>query len=115
MIIHISYTAKDDGLFKEEVEAELANQLSQLSAEAGMFRWFSLKREFSNALHQLQHPAQDATPATEITLERRHFPYFLRGRELTLVNTTVILKPEEGEELTVAGLELQLNDLPVAD
>lgn len=110
VIIHVSYTAKDDGRFKDEVEGDLANRFEQLVAETGLTRWFSLVQEFSTALQRLRHPSEGSTPVTEITLDRRHFPYFLRNREVRLVQATLILKPNEGEVLDTGGLDLRLND-----
>ena len=73
-------------------------------------RWFSMKREFGAALHRLQRPSPGATPATEITLDARHLPHFLRNRGLTLGPVTVILKPGESEALETDDSDLRLND-----
>ncbi|MGH9959511.1 MAG: hypothetical protein ACREBC_20685, partial [Pyrinomonadaceae bacterium] len=110
VILHVSYTAKDDGRFRREVEDDLAKRFEQLASETGLSRWFSLKREFGAALHRLQQPSPAAAPFVEITLDRRHFPYFFRNRELTLEQATLILKPKDGEVLNVDDLDVRLNN-----
>jgi hypothetical protein len=115
VILHISYTSKDDGRFREEVEGDLANRFEALATESGLTRWFSMKREFGSALHRLRHPLQGSTPVTEITLDKRHFPHFLRNRELRLEQAIMILKPNEGEELDVENFDLRLNNTEGGD
>lgn len=110
VILHVSYTAKDDGRFRGEVEGDLANRFEQLAAETGLSRWFSMKREFGGALHRLQQLSPGAVPFVEITLDRRHFPYFFCNREVTLEQATLILKPSDGEVLNVEDLDLRLNN-----
>ncbi|MGH8603153.1 MAG: hypothetical protein ACREXR_10390, partial [Gammaproteobacteria bacterium] len=110
VILHVSYTAKDDGRFRGEVEGDLANRFEKLATETGLTRWFSMKREFGSALHRLQQPSPGAAPFVEITLDRRHFPYFFRNRELMLEQATLILKPKDGEVLNVEDLDLRLNN-----
>jgi Tc toxin complex TcA C-terminal TcB-binding domain len=115
VILHISYTAKDDGRFREDVEGDLANRFDALASESGLSRWFSMKREFGSALHRLRHPLQGSSPVTEITLDKRHFPHFLRDRELRLEQATLILKPNEGETLDVENFDLRLNNIEGGD
>jgi hypothetical protein len=110
VILHISYTAKDDGRFREEVEGDLAKRFGELAAESGLTRWFSMKREFAGAMNRLRHPPDGSTPVTEITLDERHFPYFLRNREIRLEQVTLILKPDDSEVLDVENFDLQLNN-----
>jgi len=38
VILHISYTAKDDGRFRDEVEGDLANRFEALATESGITR-----------------------------------------------------------------------------
>jgi hypothetical protein len=113
VIVHISYTAKDDGRFKDEVEANLANRFTELAEGEGLIRIFSLKHEFPGALHRLFHPQDGTRPAVEITLEKRHFPFFLHNRALTVDQERIILKPQEGQVLDLDTLDMRLNDMEV--
>jgi hypothetical protein len=108
-ILHVSFVAKDDGRFKEEVEAGLAARFEALASEGGLLRWFSAKREFGSALSRLVRPAAGAVPTAEITLDRRHFPLFLRNHAITLEQATLVVKPAEGATLDLDAVVLQLN------
>jgi hypothetical protein len=57
VIIHISYTAKDDGSFKNTVEPHIADALTTFATDSGLYRLFSLRHEFPNAFHRLIHPS----------------------------------------------------------
>jgi len=110
VILHISYTAKDDGRLKEDVESALVERLNQLATEEGLSRSFSLKREFASALHQLQHPALGTSPEVEIRLDRRYFPYFLHNQAIEIGRATLILQPKEVATFDVSKIKLLLND-----
>ena len=74
-----------------------------------------MKREFSSAINRLRHPPEGSAPVTEIALDERHFPYFLRNREIRLKQATLILKPHEGEALDVENFDLRLNNTEGGD
>lgn len=111
VILHLSYTAKDDGRFRNDVENDIGRRLEELGAEAGFVRWFSMRREFGSALHRLQHPPEGASPVAEIAVDRRHFPHFLRNQSLTATRAVLIIKPKEGEAFDSSSLEVTLNGI----
>jgi hypothetical protein len=116
VILSVSYTAREGGdAFRESVNNHLSRAINHWLDELadtgqGLQRWFSFRREFAAELHQLQHPAPQAAPATELRLERRHFLSFLGNRALQITNITVILKQPEGETVAITDLDLRLND-----
>jgi hypothetical protein len=110
VILHISYTTKEDGRFKSDVESELVDQFKELASGEGLSRSYSLKREFASALNQLQHPLAGTPRETELRLDKRHFPYFLRDQTIELVGATLILQPKETAAFNISGLELVLNN-----
>lgn len=112
VIIHISYTAKDDGLLRTNVENQIVDTLSEFASSDGLFLLMSLKHEFSNALYRLLHPS-GATQASEFELEGKHFPYFLDDKDLTLSSTKVYLKPKGKEPMDTTGLALKINNANV--
>lgn len=77
MIFHISYTAKDDGVYRQKVETHLRDLVlgnaGNNAATEPLLRLFDLKNDFPNAWHHFRE--NDGTDF-EITLEDRHFPYF---------------------------------------
>lgn len=112
VIIHISYTAKDDGLLRTNVENQIVDTLSEFATSVGLFLLVSLKHGFPNALYQLLHPS-GATQTTEFELERKHFPYFLADKELTLSSLKVYLKPKGKDPVDTTGLTLKINNANV--
>jgi Tc toxin complex TcA C-terminal TcB-binding domain/Neuraminidase-like domain/Salmonella virulence plasmid 28.1kDa A protein/Putative peptidoglycan binding domain len=83
IIIHLSYTAKEDGAFRNTVESQLVDTLTEFASSEGLFRLISLKHEFPSAFYQLLHSSE--TPqTTEFELNKQHFPYFLIDCNLTI-------------------------------
>jgi len=80
VVMHISYTAKEDGEFRKTVETQIVNILSKFAANTGLFRLLSLKHEFPNSYHQLLNPPAGQPQSTEFNLERKHFPYFISDK-----------------------------------
>jgi hypothetical protein len=112
VIIHISYTAKDDGEFRTEVEAQIENALELFASDPGLYRLFSLRHEFSNAFYRLLNPQPGSAQTTEFEVTKQHFPYFLadRAQDLRLSETTVYLKPKGTGSVDTSGLTLSVND-----
>jgi hypothetical protein len=81
----------------------------------GLFRLISLKHEFPNNFHQLLHPSTGQPQKTELDLERKHFPYFISDKELTLspaVKVKVFLKLRLREgEIGTPALTFELNNM----
>ena len=107
-ILHISYTARDDGRLREQLEGApgggpglLAQALEAEAAAAGFKRILSLRREFPSAFHQLINLSEGDTGSTAITLERRHFPFILRHKQIRLSMVSAILEPRSGETFGV--------------
>jgi hypothetical protein len=116
-IMHISYTAKEDGVYRTTVENQIVDILSEFAAETGLFRLISLKHEFPNNYHQLLNPPTGQPQSTEFNLERKHFPYFISDKELMLSSIKVYLKPKGKEtEINVSGLttKVKVNNASVS-
>lgn len=109
VLIHISFTAKEDGAYRTTVENQIVDILSDFAAETGLFRLISLKHEFPNNYHQLLNPPVGRPQVTEFNLERKHFPYFISDKELTLSFLRIYLKPKVKEkEIKVSGLKIKV-------
>jgi hypothetical protein len=109
VILHISYTARDDGRFRAEVEDDLAHRFEAQATESALRRGFSMKREFPNELHRLIFPPQGQNQTTELRMSKRYFPYFVKDRELTVNQVEVFLKPKDGETVDLNNLRLEIN------
>jgi virulence-associated protein VapD len=101
VIFHISYTAKDDGVFKETVEKELQGTLMDYAIDHDLIRLFSMKHEFSNELHRfLYPPTEEADQEITMTIDRKNFPYFLHDETISVQQVELILKLKPGCELS---------------
>jgi hypothetical protein len=111
VIIHISYTAKDDEAFKGIVEDQILTALTDFASTVGLYRLLSLRHEFPNAFHRLLNPSSGVVQTTAWEVTKQHFPYFLAGQKLQLSSVTIYLKPKGTEPVnTPALLELGVND-----
>jgi hypothetical protein len=113
IVLHISYTARDDDAFRATVETAIADSLTTFASKAGMHRLFSLRHDFPDAFYQLQHPA-GSTQETHVKLGREHFPYFLSTRTLTITGATLFIQPQGADPADTTGLTISLNGSPNA-
>jgi hypothetical protein len=118
VILHMNYTARDGGdALKQTVNAHVNDTLNKWMDEAsendtGLVRLISMRQEFSNDWHRFFEP-QAAVDGQQhqVTFEikEQHFPYFLRKRELGLVDIKVMLKLRNEEDNGLAiGLPFML-------
>jgi hypothetical protein len=115
VIFHISYTARYDGAFREEVEGNITDALSEYATQNGLYRLISMKHEFPDAFYKLLNPSGTAQ-TTEFELTKQHFPYFLADKIITLSEVSVYLKPKSKKDITTSGLALKINDSsPITD
>lgn len=124
VIVHISYTARDGGSFKDTVENEIVVALTQLATTSGMSRLVSLKHEFPNAFHRLLNPPGAGQPAA-FDLTDRHLPYFLTklladpntNHNLSIVDDEVVvyLQPKGEDRIDTNGLTLRVNNTDVGN
>lgn len=84
VIMHISYTAEYDGVFKDEVETGLTTALDAINGK-GLVRAFSLRHDFPNEWNLLTLPANDTDRILELKAE--HFPYFTHTTEITGIDS----------------------------
>jgi hypothetical protein len=101
VILHIAYTAEEDGVLRETVEAPNAGTEGTLLnhlANRPLTRLFSLRQDFSSVFQRLLHsPA--ATPVV-VELTPRHFPLFLTGRSLRVAAARLGLRTAAGVDLS---------------
>jgi hypothetical protein len=107
VIVHVSYTALDDGAFRQTVESTLAAALTQHASTVGMHRLFSLRRDFPSVFHQLMHPS--AAQKVTFELGPQHFPYFLADRVINTSGLSVFLEPPGKDPVDTTGVALKVN------
>lgn len=121
VILHMQYTARDDGEgFKDVVATHLRGALNRWLDEvgasgSGLHRIISLQQEFASSLHRFLHPpAEETVHEARLPLENRHFPFFLRGRELAIQEAHVLVKLKEKDHRAhFAGHPIQFARSPL--
>ncbi|OQY99735.1 MAG: hypothetical protein B6D35_08670 [Candidatus Brocadia sp. UTAMX2] len=113
VIIHISYTAKDDGVFRTTVEGQIADALTAYATSNGLYRLLSLKHEFPSALYKLLNPQAGATQTTVFSVEKSHFPYLFIDKTLNISEPKIYLKPKQGFSISTPP-SMNINAAPNA-
>ncbi len=109
VIISLDYTARHDGTFGAEVEANLVDTLQDYATQNGLFRLVSLRHEFPDAFYQLCNPPAGQAPSTSFTLDKRHFPFWLETQNL-IISKPVAVWPQAkaGQQLDAPSLGLTI-------
>lgn len=96
VLVHISYTAKEDGAYRSHVESQLGDALNELAEDSGIPRAFSVSQEFGSEFHRFTQSV-DTTDSAKLSLhvDQRHYPYFLRGKDLVVHEAMIALKLRE--------------------
>ncbi|PXF57426.1 MAG: hypothetical protein C4B58_10000 [Deltaproteobacteria bacterium] len=109
VILHISYTAEEDGLLRESVEelnAVIEGSILDFLENNSLYRVFSFKQEFSNEFNRLLHsPAGDEV---QIKISDKHFPIFLKGQDLNIKTAQLVLRTPKNQ--SVEGFDISIND-----
>jgi hypothetical protein len=103
VILHVSYTAENDGALRDAVEGQLLTTLRNTPST----RVFRLRHEFSSAFHRLLHsPANTPVP---VEIGDVHFPVFLRflrGSGVTVSRAMLVLEPAAGQSVGTVAFTL---------
>jgi hypothetical protein len=108
VIIHISYTAEYDELFRDNVEEEndaKEGTLINILKNNPLSRTFSFRQEFSNDFHRLTDQAIN-TPIT-FKIQNKHFPLFMNGKTLKVTKAKLVLVTPAGQ--TAGSVNISLN------
>ncbi len=108
VIIHVSYTADYDELFRDNVEAgndATEGTLINILKNNVLARTFSLRQEFSNDFQNLT--GQPVNTPVVISIQNRHFPLFMNGKTLKVTKAKLVLVTPAGQ--TVGGVNISLD------
>lgn len=105
VVVHVSYTAMDDGVYRAIVEGEsdTPGTIDAMLA-AGAVRILSLRRDFPTEFHRLMHAAPLNEGAT-IRLSRDHFPFWLSTRRLDITGIDIALEAGSGAHISASELQ----------
>jgi hypothetical protein len=108
VILHVSYTAEEDGDFRrkvEELNEGMEGTILNILSNQSLKRAFSLRQDFSTAFNRLLHSA--AGTAVPIAITDKHLPLFLRGKNLQVESASLVLRTRENQ--TVNGVAFTFN------
>ena len=114
VILHVSYTAKEDLDLVEPARVHAERALDHWLAGGGIPRLINVRHELSAALHAFLHPtSSQTTHQLAFTLEDRHFPLLLRGPlragRVTARTAYVVVEPRPSTAaIQLAGVPLAL-------
>ncbi|HYV94571.1 MAG TPA: neuraminidase-like domain-containing protein [Chitinophagales bacterium] len=91
VIVQVSYTALDDGGFRETVENNIAVALSGQP----LYKLFSLKHDFPNDFYKMQNGG-----SLDLIIGLSHFPFF--AKQMTITLSTVSLYDQNGNDLGIS-------------
>ena len=107
VILHVRYTARQGGAQLQAKAVENIQALMEEANTAGLMLLFSLKHEFSSEWHQFT----TGTDNFNVSIERDYFPYFTKGKEISIDSVRLhAIKPDNEtfkvESNTPPGLDL---------
>ena len=113
VIVHLSYTARQDDALAQAVESNIVGQLKAYAQQNGLFRLVSLRHEFPNSFYQLLNPPANQSPTTSFALESKHFPVWLSDQTLH-ISQPVVVWPQavKGQTIAVEALALKVTGDP---
>jgi hypothetical protein len=110
-LIEIRYRFKEDGNFRTDVENHISELLEAPDPLKGLYRIFSLRHEFPTFFHKLLHDiSPDGTQKIEFDIERRHFPYFNRDREVDVTSISFYIQSKTTSRIDTSNLAITIND-----
>lgn len=95
VIVHLRYTAREDGTLKTAAIDRLKG-LTNALGEVPLQRLFSLRYDFPNEWHAWQYGQQPLS----IKLEKRHFPYLAQVGDISIVQIKAFGQNKDGIDLT---------------
>jgi hypothetical protein len=108
VILHVSYTAEQDGVFRDSVEAAISaleGTIRQALRNVPIPRSISLRQDFSSAFHRLLH--NPLGTECSVPLTERFLPVFLRNRQIQVAHAVLALRTAAGQ--TVNGFSLAID------
>ncbi|MEJ1928685.1 neuraminidase-like domain-containing protein [Nostoc sp. NIES-2111] len=107
VLLHVSYTAKEDTSAEDNLRIRVNNRIRKLLKDQiigylhptdassnqtkGLYRLISLKECFPDAYHELS-----LSHSTQIHVTEKFFPAFLRGENLILNSVSLLVKEKDG-------------------
>jgi len=108
VMLHVSYTAEEDGLLREKLEkttAAVESEILKYLKAKPVPRLFSLRHEFPTEFHRLLH--SPAGTEVDVEFSDKHFPLLLQGHGITVDTAKLALRTADGQ--AVGSFKLSIN------
>jgi Tc toxin complex TcA C-terminal TcB-binding domain/ABC toxin N-terminal region/Neuraminidase-like domain/PA14 domain/Salmonella virulence plasmid 28.1kDa A protein len=96
VILHISYTARENGgIFREKANAYIKDYLMNTAElmDQPLLRMFSMRHEFPTEWHRFLHPSAVGGEQTlAFTIGKKRFPFFAQDRQIIVMKIEVFAK-----------------------
>ena len=96
VILHLSYTARENGgLFKEKATTYIKDFIMNTAelADQPLMQMFGMKHEFPTEWHKFLHPASEgAEQLLNFTLGKERFPFFVQDRDVVVMKIEAFAK-----------------------
>ncbi len=93
VIIHVNYTALEDGQLKNAAAEYLKAELNQIMGPEGHFhRMISLKQERVDNLYQFLNPQSGGASLTSLVITHDDFPYFMRNMDVRISSVSLYVQ-----------------------
>lgn len=107
VVLHVTYTAEGDEVFRQAVESNNAaaeGSIRNYLSTSPLTRVFSLRQDFSAVFQRLLH--EPANTSIRFAVGAEQLPLFLQGMPVKNGTVKVALVPRPGQDLTGARLRL---------
>lgn len=114
VLVHISYTAQEDGLLREKIEAlnaDTEGSILKVLSDNPLPRVFSLAHDFSSEFIRLLRSPLDHV--VTINLTQMHLPLLLQGRNIKVEAAKLCLQVPQDQ--SIAGFTVNINGISFSD
>ncbi len=120
VIMHISYTAEEDGMLREKVEQQNKIIEDELYKQS-IAQAFSMKNDFAAQWHGFKHPAANATDhVLKFTPGKERFPFFVQNKKIVIDKIDVFVKCSDtangkcAEKMKMDYIDMENNDQTIS-
>ncbi len=105
LILHINYTALDEGSLKEEATTNVTNVLKSAAEDNGFMRLFDVNREFASESYAYNAAyTADSSSSLTLKLSHDHFPFYTSENAIEILGFRLGIVPKA--ELNGCKIEL---------
>ena len=101
VVVHVRYTSREGGSqLRSQAEQELQTMLNdfvRVEGQRGLRQMFSLRHEFGTEWARFLGSVAEFKRSLTMPLTRERFPFLFQGREITINEIELFVKPKSGD------------------